>query len=370
MDFSLTTVFVVPPSNTLPSSGSTQDVTAKKFGVFRSDYSVATSGNVSAEPYIYFVQGQQHLAVPGLGTKRSDKVAKTKVIEWYKVNSEADIIPQVTEISAFKIQCGEDVTVTFRLRSNYIDAGFYNGLTRSVTVKAPCCACGTDPCTDLDPQATVDAIIAKAKQDTYLNKFLTFERISSGTNSVLRVTGNLLDTYSNPCDVAAYPHEYDRLFFWAFIYPGPETTQDFITQDLCDLAGTVTVKQRASYLRGSSSEVKQVEKNFYSYQAAYKHLFRKPGYNGNFESLVVDGTFYDQYVIKFLEYDTQETWTDRVPHDGTVVIFVPAGESSTLETLLNAYFGTVTSKSATDRTTTTTTSTTTTSTTSTTIIYP
>ncbi len=40
MDFSLTTLFVVPVGNALPSSGSTQDLVAGKFGFFKPDYSV------------------------------------------------------------------------------------------------------------------------------------------------------------------------------------------------------------------------------------------------------------------------------------------------------------------------------------------
>ena len=49
-DFSLTTLFVVPVGNTLPSSGSTQDLTAGQFGLFRSDYTVANAGNIAASP--------------------------------------------------------------------------------------------------------------------------------------------------------------------------------------------------------------------------------------------------------------------------------------------------------------------------------
>lgn len=370
MDFSLTTLFVVPSGNSVPTSGGTEALGTSnaQFGIFKSDYAAATAGNVVNEPYIYLAQGRKE-GVKGLGTKRSDKIAKTKIKEWYKVTAEADILPQVSEVSAFSVQCGEDISVTFRLHANYIDAGFYNGLTRSVTVKTACCDCGADPCTDLDPQATVDAIIAKAKEDQFLNKYLWFERIGTGANSILRVTGKMLDKYANPCDVAAYPHEYDRLWFRVFAYKGPETTQDFITEDKCDPAASVAVMQRASYVRGSSEEIKQLEKNFHSYQASYKHLFRMAGYNGAYESLVVDGTFYDTYVIKASEV-VDNAWTIREEQDFTVIVAVPTGTGSSIETILAAYLGAAADKSAADRTTTTTTSTTSTSTTSTTVLNP
>lgn len=370
MDFSLTTLFVVPASNSLPTTGGTELLSAAnaQFGIFKSDYVAATAVNIVNEPYIYLAQGRKE-GVKGLTTKKSDKIAKTKIVEWYKTTAESDLLPQVSEVSAFSVQCGEDISVTFRLHANYIDAGFYNGLTRSVTVKTACCDCGADPCTDLDPQATVDAIIAKAKEDYYLNKYLWFERIGSGANSVLRVTGKMLDKYANPCDVAAYPHEYDRLWFRVFAYKGPETTQDFITEDKCDPAASVAVKQRATFLRGSSEEIHQLEKNFFSYQSSYKHLFRKAGYNGAYESLVVAGTFYDTYVIKAKEL-AENAWTDREFHDFTVIIAVPTGEGATIETILEAYLGAAKDVSASDRTTTTTTSTTSTSTTTTTVLNP
>lgn len=367
MDFSLTTLFVVPVGNSLPTTGSTTDLAVGQFGVFGDNYVASTAGNIANEPYIYLAQNE---GIAGLPTKRSDKISKNHIVEWYKVTAESDIHYQVTEVSNFKVQCGEQLSLTLRARSNYIDSAFYNGLTRSVTVNAPCCDCGADPCTDLDPQALVDQIIEKAKQDQYLNKFFTFQRFGSGTNSVLRITGNPLDVYGNPCDIAAYPHEYDRMWFRAFIYDGAETTQDFLTEDLCEKAGTVTVTQRASYLRGTSEEIKQLEKNFYSYQAAYKHLFRMAGYNGAFVSRVVDGTFYDTYVIKFREYDTQVTWAHKVDEDATVIVAFPTTAGSGFETVMTAYLGAPVDVSGADRTTTTTTSTTSTSTSTTTVLIP
>jgi hypothetical protein len=55
-DFSLTTLFVVPVGNTLPSSGSTQNLTAGQFGIYTNAYAVATTGNIGAAPYFYLAQ--------------------------------------------------------------------------------------------------------------------------------------------------------------------------------------------------------------------------------------------------------------------------------------------------------------------------
>ena len=51
-DFSLTTLFVAPVGQTtVPSSGSTQDLTAGQLGIFLQDYTAATAGNIAASDY-------------------------------------------------------------------------------------------------------------------------------------------------------------------------------------------------------------------------------------------------------------------------------------------------------------------------------
>ena len=72
-DFSLTTLFVVPVGQTaLPSSGSTQNLTAGQFGIFKSDYTLATAANIAASPYFYIAQGRTNTYLQG--SKRSDKI--------------------------------------------------------------------------------------------------------------------------------------------------------------------------------------------------------------------------------------------------------------------------------------------------------
>lgn len=378
MDFSLTTLFILP-NGTAATSGSTQDLAANAWGIFRPDYSVANAGNAAAAKYLYFAQGRPEV-VPGLGSKRSDKIAKENVIDWYKVTAEQDVASQITEISNFDVQCGQEITFAFRLHSSYIDSGFFNGLSKAITVKTACCDCGGDPCTDVDPQSTIDTFIAAAAAqplnvsgvgNATLASFLNFERIGTGTNSILRVSAKPLTKYSNPFDVSLFPYEYDRLWFRAFVIKGPLTTQDFIVNDACDNVAKVLVTQRATYGRGSSDEIKQLEKDFYSYQTTHKHLFRNIAWNNAFSSQVVDGTYYDLYVLKFKDYkDQQTTWAGYVPLDSTILIAIPTGTGATLEAILNAHIGTnVEDKSGYNVTTTTTTSTTssTTSTTTTTL---
>jgi len=370
-DFSLTTLFVVPVGNTLPSSGSTQNLTAGQVGIFLNDYSVATAGNIAAAPYFYVAQGRVNTYLQG--SKRSDKIAgcpsgnscKTNVTEWYKSLGCPTPVNQVTDVVDFTVKCGEIVTLTLRGFSSYLNTLYFNGFTRSVTVNAPCCDCGGDPCTDVDVPALIDDLIYHLELDApgnnpdniTLNQFYQFQRIGNDSSALLRITGKPLTAYGQPCDVAAFPWEYDRFYFRTFIFSGPATTADFIVDDPCNRVAQPVITQRSNYAVGTSAEVQQLEKNFYSYQAGYlKHLYRMNGYNENFESWVTDGQIYDLYYIKFNEYDRSAyQWGDYIMEDSMAIIAVPESETSAIEAILVAGLGAVAGDTACITTTSTTT---------------
>ena len=349
-DFSLTTLFVVPVGQTtLPSSGSTQDLTAGQVGIFKNDYSVATALNIAAAPYFYVAQGRENTYLQG--SKRSDKISAGNVTEWYKVVGNAVPVNQITEISNFNVKPGDVVTVTLRAHSSYLDTLYFNGFTRSVTVQAQCLECGGDPCADVDVPTLIDEIIAKFEQSApgtnpdniTFTDFFEFERDGNDQSAKLIITGKPVTKYGQPCDVAAFPFEYDRLWFRAFIYDGPATTADFIVADACNVIADVETTQNSSYATGTSAEIAQLEKNFYSYQAGYlKHLFRMNGYNANFESYVTDGTTYTTYYIKFNEYDKSAyAWGDYVKEDSLVIIAVDSESAivNDIEEVLEAALG-------------------------------
>jgi hypothetical protein len=375
-DFSLTTLFVVPVGQTaLPSSGSTQDLTAGQVGIFRSDYTLATAGNIAASPYFYIAQGRTNTYLQG--SKRSDKIkgcpsgsgCNSNVTEWYTVKGCPTAATQVTDVTNWNVQCGDVVTLTLRAHSSYIDTLYFNGFTRSVTVQAPCCACDANPCDSVDIPQFIDSVIAKLEQQApgnnpdniSFNTFYTFERLGNNASAILRITGKPLTAYGQPCDVAAFPFEYDRMYFRTFVFNGPATTADFIVADNCDIVADPIIIQRASYPSGTSAEIAQLEKNFYSYQAGYlKHLYRMAGYNENFESWVSQGVTYDTYYIKFNEYNKSAyQWGDYIMEDSTVIIAAPnaavSGIAAAIEAVLEAGLGTVVNDNSCVTTTSTTT---------------
>ena len=390
-DFSLTTLFVVPVGQTaLPSSGSTQDLTAGQVGFFKNDYSIANAGNIAAAPYFYVAQGRQNTYLQG--SKRSDKIkgcpsgsgCSSNVTEWYKVSGCGTPAVQITDVTDWSVQCGEVVTLTLRAHSSYLDTLYFNGFTRSVTVQAPCCDCGADPCADVDTNALINQFIYQLNlaapgnnpDNITLSDFYTFENVGG---TILRISGKPLTKYGQPCDIAAFPWEYDRMWFRTFVYQGPATTADFIVADNCDIVANPVVVQRSSYPTGTAEEIAQLEKNFYSYQAGYlKHLYRMNGYNENFESYVTTGTIYDTYYIKFNQYDRSAyQWGDYIYEDSMVIIAAPnadtpgnAGIAAAVEAVLEAALGTVVDNNACITTTTTTTAEPTTTTTSTTTLIP
>jgi hypothetical protein len=372
-DFSLTTLFVVPVGQTsLPSSGSTQDLTAGQVGIFNSNYATVNAGTIAASPYFYVAQGRANTYLQG--SKRSDKIASngSNVTEWYKVSGTTVALNQVIDISNFNVQAGEDITLTLRAHSSYIDTLYFNGFTRSVTVAAACLECGGDPCADVDTNALINDLIAKLNasapgnnpDNISLSKFYTFENVGG---TILRITGKPLTKYGQPCDVAAFPYEYDRMWFRAFIYAGPATTADFIVADNCNIVADVVTTQESSFPTGTSEEIIQLEKNYYSYQAGYlKHLYRMAGYNENFESYVAAGIAYDTFYIKFNEYNKGAyVWGDYITEDATVIVAVPAGSQvgNEIQSVLVAALGSVTDENYSTTTTSTSSSGTTTTTT-------
>lgn len=388
-DFSLTTLFVVPVGQTaLPSSGSTQDLTAGQVGIFRADYSVATAGNIAASPYFYIAQGRTNTYLQG--SKRSDKIkgcpsgagCNSNVTEWYKVDGCPTPVTQITDVGNWNVKCGEVVTVTLRAHSSYLDTLYFNGFTRSITVQAPCCDCGGDPCDLVDIPALIDDLIyhfnlqapGNNPDNITFSDFYQFQRIGNDQNAILRITGKPLTKYGQPCDVAAFPYEYDRMWFRTFVYSGPATTADFIVADACNIVADPVVVQRSNYATGTYEEIAQLEKNFYSYQAGYlKHLYRMGGYNENFESWVSNGTTYTTYYIKFNEYDKSAyQWGDYIKEDSTVIIAVEkdSAAEAAIEAVLVAGLGAVTSANGVCITTTSTTTTVWPSTSTTTTLIP
>jgi len=352
MDFSLTTLFVVPDTvTTLPTATTvnTQSLGAGAFGIFKNDYNADTAANIALAPYFYLAQGRQNTYLQG--SKRSDKIkgcltagCNTNVTEFYKVNGCGNSVTQITEVGNWTVQCGDVVTLTIRAHSSYLDTLYFNGFTRSVTVQAPCCACQGDPCVNVPISALIDKFIAKLREQApgnnpdniSLNQFFTFENIGG---TILRITGKPLTKYGQPCDVAAFPYEYDRMWFRTFIYEGPATTVDFIVADNCNLVANANITQRASYPVGTADEIKQLEKNYYSYQAGYlKHLYRMNGYNQNFESYVTDGAVYTTYYMKYNEFNKAEyNWGDYIPEDEMSIIAVNVANTGMISAL-DAFF--------------------------------
>jgi len=366
-DFSLTTLFVAPVGQTaLPSSGSTQDLTAGQIGVFKNDYALATAGNIAAAPYFYVAQGRENTYLQG--SKRSDKIKGGKnILEWYKVAGNPVAVNQITEVSAFDVKPQQEISLTIRAHSSYIDTLYFNGLTRSVTLPAECLTCGGDPCVSVAAGTVIDNLLIKLAEgapgtnpdNITFDTFFKFEKVGVGAAAKLVIHGKPLTKYGEACDISSYPQEYDRMWFDVYVYKGPDTTVDFIVSDACQSVATVTVVQESNYPSGTSEEIKQLEKNTYSYQAGYlKHLHRKVGYNQNFESYVADGTNYSTFYIRFSDLNTAgQTFGSYVPMDSTVIIAVESGGAleTAIEAVLEADLGIVAADNTLATTTTTTT---------------
>jgi hypothetical protein len=112
----------------------------------------------------------------------------------------------------------------------------------------------------------IDAFIVKLQQqgpginpdNISFNTFYDFQRVGNDQDALLVITGKPLTVYGQPCDVAAFPFEYDRFYFRTFVYSGPATTADFIVADNCNIVAESVITQRSSYPTGQSAEIIQL----------------------------------------------------------------------------------------------------------------
>lgn len=443
MQFSLTSLFVVPVGNTLPTSGSTENLTDNQVGIFKDEARTpATAGNASTANFVQVFKGNPSLNLPSTG---SSKIKSTKVKEWYKItgsngsvttqattttgvtsgsasitlgasNSAIEVgqvvtgtgIPngtvviaisgtsltisqnatasasgtavtltflgvEIYEVSNFTNKCDQDVTLSLRGHSQYLDTISFNGFTRSVTVKTPCCDCGANPCDTVDAELVVDALLTKIASDASaqlgvtktiaqlnamasadfnnkltLSNFFIFTKVGTGASTKIYISSKPLTVYGKFCDVALNSYEFDRIWFNVWVYEGPVTSQDFMVYNACSPAASVALTQKSSFPQNTSTEVEQMEINYYSYNSPYKHLFRMSGYNQYFTSAVTPGTIYDLYYIKFDDLENGYAWTQTIPNDSTAIIAVPTGSQSTaINNILAAYLGTPTNATGT-----------------------
>jgi len=362
MEFSLTSLFVVPTNNTLPSLGTaSSSLTSGQVGIFKSDVLTAVTASsitsLTSREGIQVMQGTKEYRNPI--NKRSDVINSAKVVEWYKIQGQSTASPEIWEVSDFTAKCNEDITFTVRGLSNYMNTISANGLTRSVTIKTPCCDCGGSPCDTVDGYLVIYEILRKIIQEanvalgknlaytttsevdasiTVLNALsaadwgtglgmatfynFTTDDVGSAATKII-ITTKTLTQYGKFCNIALNTFEWDRIWFRVWIYKSPETTQDFIVFDRCEQVAATTQTQRSTFAHGLSSEVLQLEYDYYSYQATDKALFQQSQYNQGFNSFVSDGTVYDLYYIKCNPLYNEGAFNPAIQQTFTTVIAAP-----------------------------------------------
>lgn len=369
---SLVKLFVLPTGNTLPTTGTNADLTGQgttpnQFGIFLPSLAPATVGSAGSAKYLTMSQ-TRNIATLKEGTMDSDKVYPGRVYQWYKVPGNLTASTQITEISSWTMGCQEDISVTLRLFSYYINASYYNGLTRSVMVTTPCCGCGSNPCEELssgDVTTVLQELANAINDDEILSLFVVAGVNVAGT--ALVIEGLPLAADGSTCDLTNNPYQLDRMYFYTFVRSGPELTTDYEVDDICNLIATPSILQRASYPQNTPAEIQQMEKNYFYGDTELNQIFSNPNYNGEFQSYVDSALAYNLYYLHFYEPIIGGTQVGVEAEEEIVILAIPAGDTNEAATIaiLSAAYGTPQNEVATPSTTTTitTTSTSTSSTT-------
>jgi len=369
MEFSLNSLFVVPTGNTLPTAGTaSSDLTAGQVGVFKAGVQTAVNAStitsLTSREGVQIFQGTKELRNPT--NKRSDVINSGKIVEWYKIQGQGTASNEIWEVSSFTAKCNEDITFSIRGLSNYMNTISANGLTRSITIKTPCCDCDGSPCDTVDGYLVIYEILRKIIQeanalldlnlaytstgdvDTSLatlntlsaadwgtslgmGTFYTFETDDTGSSATkIIITSKPLTVYGKFCNIALNTQEWDRIWFRVWVYKSPDTTQDFIVFDRCESVATTTLTQRSTFAHGLSSEIEQLEYDYYSYQAGDKALFQLSQYNQGFTSYVSAGTVYDLYYIKCNPMYSEGAFNAAINQTFTAIIAAPQTSTSTV----------------------------------------
>jgi hypothetical protein len=180
MDFSLTTLFVLPTGSIAADGFKRENLKPTQFGIFNSRYkAVTTAGEARKSPHIVFGQGRVE-NLPGLTHKYSDKVSAGSLIEWYKTTASPTAKNQITYAGfdgvdndkTISVGYDEQVSLTIRARSLYIDTAFAYGLTRTVTVTTPCGVDCGDNCDKVDPRWVANKFAEGINNEPFLSKYV------------------------------------------------------------------------------------------------------------------------------------------------------------------------------------------------------
>lgn len=346
MQSPITKLFVLSNPNTFPTSGSTQNLLEKQFGVFLPNYTPAAAGTSAAAKYLYLAQGRPTSA-PHLPSKKTEKIYKDLVTDWYKVPAKTANTVQVTEIKNWNLKCDQSISVTLRAFSNYINVTHTGGMVRGVVVNTPCCDCdSSDVCTplsDADTLAVVQEIAQKLNADKTLSPYVTATVTGTTVANiklVLTAAAPKVDPPSWNLDVNG-PWQ-DVIQFYAWVKEGGIMTEPIVADSCTDLADVVKTAT-GSFKLGTSEDIKRMERLYYRYDNIDGALNSDPDYNPFFTSNVVDGQFYTTYFINF-KLNEDPSFGMRVPYNNSVIIAVQNSDTTTqtaLEAILNPALGTV-----------------------------
>lgn len=334
MDFSLTTVFVNPVGSTLATAGATSALTPGKIGLFKKSY--AAPAVAGTDTRFVIAQGRNADEVPQT-TKKSDVIDLSRITRYKQFAPVTTSQTKVVEVKGFNAKCGEQVTVTLRGFSKYLNISYVNGYTQSFTINTPCCECGEDPCTVVDAGALVDQFVALINASKY-GEYVVATKVADGDSFKLVITANEIvqDTPGVMLNNFMYDG-YDYLEFYAYAYKGPETTVEDVVANRCDVFAEVVTTRRPTGKRGSSAEVALVEQRHYAYQSGrMKDLNCNPDMNPLYTSNVAPNTWYTQFLIKYRPLEGNQAWNMSQEIDETVLIFVAQAQAAAFKTALDA----------------------------------
>lgn len=345
MDFSLPRLYVAKSTNTLPTTGTTATLAADQVGIFLPSYAPATAANAGAADYIFIASGRPAVMAPlNLGSNKGEWISKSNVISKNIIKGTAASAVQISTITSFTAQAGNQYSITIRAFSEMLDTSSRRGWEEIFTVNGPCLNCGADPCAALTAQQTsdlVDAFLAQMNARKSLKGYLTFAKTGSGATSGITVTGVAQTQLPTNCNVWVNRYKLDAVTFDIFAQVDPPTMQDYAIPSPCNTFATITVTQTPTFARGTAGEVRDKELEYYSYAVPkFKELFADSLFNGIYTSEAEAGVVYDMFVIRALNYEKGPNYSDVVKQEFTNILYCANTKTTAIQAILEAALGT------------------------------
>lgn len=348
MDYSLTTVYVLPSDSVIMTAGGSEDLIAGQLGAYIDGFKTAIAPGTTFTKPFQLAQGRYPQDAITLGSKKSGQFTPMSITEMYSlepfVSQNNSTVIEMTNFANLK--CDEFYSFSLKASSFFTNIMYAGGKMDSVSAQTPCCDCGQDPCATLTDAQILEFLtelveLANSKWNQLVTVVLTGTTVA---DFKITITTLPLESYNTEC--VLFPNQMnDEMLIYPYFIKGPDSSQTPVgLVNRCDDGVELNVKERFKYSIGTADSVRAMEANYFTYQHWMKSKISQgsPEWRQHFTSFVEDGEDYQTFVLKGKNLSSNETWAGYVHTDQIAIVCIPVSNAAALgafKTLIESLTG-------------------------------